>query len=370
MLRIGHECMQWNRGVQTNENYMFRRWLRKLSQTFGWQERRLQSLSLALEAAAGTKSTEKFKSWMLHRSMAGNNGGSDSRSEKERWHIDIDVSEKEPSRDDTSSIPNGLDGGSTSIQDYEQQAATGEASMTQFEEERKMLLEKNRSELEAFDKTTVEMEMKLTEGTAAAKEDREFSRNSMLKSREEAIAALDKEYGQDNGDNNNIEEDEKIVALEGEHLPISASCRQICAIASELKKHLHGLELYEGARLVGEAVSACFKERASRYDKRALSKKRYDEYQEKLAKSPLFLVSFEEVSHTDSILASHPMRHFLTAFPFRCTARIVKMKMKMSRRRIYLMMTSLITTTIRSYLLPFGMGLYPPSYGESDSLPD
>jgi hypothetical protein len=366
MLRIGHECMQWNRGVQTNENYMFRRWLRKLSQTFGWQERRLQSLALALEAAAGTKSTEKFKSWMLQRSMAANNGGSDSRSEKERWHIDIDGSEKRPSRDDTSSIPNGPDGGSTSTQDHEQQATTGEAPMAQFEEERKMLLEKNRSELEAFDKTTVEM--KLAEGTAAAREDREFSRNSMLKSHEEAIAALDKEYGQDNGDNNNIEEDEKIVALEGEHLPTSASCRQVCAIASELKKHLHGLELYEGARLVGEAVSACFKERASRYDKRTLSNQRYNEYQEKLAKSPLLLVSFEEVSHTDSILASHPMRHFLTAFPSRCTARIAKMKM--SRRRIYLMMMTLITTKIRSYLLPFGMGLYPPSYGESDSLPD
>lgn len=42
MLRLGHECIQWSKGIQTNENYMFRRWLRKFSKTFDWQERRLQ----------------------------------------------------------------------------------------------------------------------------------------------------------------------------------------------------------------------------------------------------------------------------------------------------------------------------------------
>jgi hypothetical protein len=52
--------MRWNRGIQTNDNYMFRRWLCKLSTVFDWQERRLQSLSLVLEAATGTKATDQF----------------------------------------------------------------------------------------------------------------------------------------------------------------------------------------------------------------------------------------------------------------------------------------------------------------------
>lgn len=288
MLRIGHECMQWNRGVRTNDNYMFRRWLRKLSRTFDWQERRLQSLALALEAAAGTASTEKFKSWMLQRSMAVSSSGSDVRSESERWHIDIEDAEKAPN----ASTQN--DGGGASLQGCKQ-GTPGEAALAQFEEERTLLLERNRTELEAFDKTTVEM--KLTEGTKAAKEDRELSRNSVIQSHEDAIAALDKEYGQDNDDHKKVAEDEKIVTVEGEDLAISASCRQVCAIASELTKHLHGLELYEGAILIGEAVSASFKERASRFDKRALLKQRHFDYQEKLAKSPLLLVSYEEVNH-------------------------------------------------------------------------
>mmetsp|Transcript_16870 Transcript_16870/g.25750 ORF Transcript_16870/g.25750 Transcript_16870/m.25750 type:complete len:120 (+) Transcript_16870:126-485(+) len=64
MLIIGHECIQWNRGIQTNDNYMFRRWLRKYSENFDWQERRFQALFKALEAAAGTKSCEALVLWV------------------------------------------------------------------------------------------------------------------------------------------------------------------------------------------------------------------------------------------------------------------------------------------------------------------
>eukprot|EP00980_Cylindrotheca_fusiformis_P013776 scaffold3556_cov190-Cylindrotheca_fusiformis.AAC.11 len=297
MLRIGHECMQWNRGVQNNDNYMFRRWLRKLSRTFDWQERRLQSLALAFEAAAGTRSTEKFKSWMLQRAMTTHTGDRDSRSESERWHIGLDNSEKEPSQEDIRGIPD--ESGASLPSSNKQKAASREAALALFEQERSLLLEKNSAELEAFDKTTVEM--KLAEGTAAAKNDRELSRNSMLRSHEEAITALDNECRQDGGDIKKIDDIGKIDTGFGGDLPISASCRQVVVIASELTKHLHGLELYDGARLVGESVSACFKQRASRYDKRALSRQRHDEYQEKLAKSPFLLLSYEDVSHIQSI---------------------------------------------------------------------
>ena len=266
MLRIGHECMQWNRGVRTNENYMFRRWLRKLSKTFDWQERRLQALSLALEAAAGSKSTAKFKTWMLRRAMS-------STSAKDYdENGDDDTAQAAQEKNDTN--------------DPGVRAA-------QFEEEKKILLEKNRRELEAFDRTTTEMN--LVDAEIAGK-DREYSRSSMLKSQEEAIATLEKEYNQDTGENTNLEEGDKIVGVQGETLPISASCRQVCDIASELMKHLHGLELFEGARLVGEVVSNYFKERALRFDKRSLSRKRYNDLQERLAKSPLLLEPYDEVS--------------------------------------------------------------------------
>ena len=124
--------MQWNRGVHTNENYMFRRWLRKLSKTFDWQERRLQALSLALEAAAGSKSTTKFNTWMLRRAMS-------STSAKDHDdNVDDDTAQAAQEKNDTN--------------DPGVRAA-------QFEEEKKIILEKNRRELEAFDRTTTEMNL-------------------------------------------------------------------------------------------------------------------------------------------------------------------------------------------------------------------
>merc|ERR1719162_1821215 len=34
MIKVGYECITWNRGVYTNNNYMFKRWLRKYSSSF------------------------------------------------------------------------------------------------------------------------------------------------------------------------------------------------------------------------------------------------------------------------------------------------------------------------------------------------
>ncbi|CAB9498892.1 expressed unknown protein [Seminavis robusta] len=71
MLRIGYECQEWNtgRGQERQQNYMFRRWLRKFSHKFDWQERRLQGLVLALAAAAGTKATGALMEWMRQRAL-------------------------------------------------------------------------------------------------------------------------------------------------------------------------------------------------------------------------------------------------------------------------------------------------------------
>jgi len=70
MLHIGHKCQQWSAGMEsTTKNYMFRRWLRKWSRSFDWQERRLQALVLALEAAAGSKACHPLMEWMRNRAQ-------------------------------------------------------------------------------------------------------------------------------------------------------------------------------------------------------------------------------------------------------------------------------------------------------------
>ena len=69
MLRFGHECTQWNQNVQKTDNYMVRRWLRKHSTTFDWQERRTQALALALVAAAGTNSSQSFLAWIYQHAL-------------------------------------------------------------------------------------------------------------------------------------------------------------------------------------------------------------------------------------------------------------------------------------------------------------
>ena len=67
MLRIGHECNQWNAGIQSNNNKMFRRWLRKLSTSFDWKERRMQALIKSLEAACGTACCRELMTWIQIR---------------------------------------------------------------------------------------------------------------------------------------------------------------------------------------------------------------------------------------------------------------------------------------------------------------
>ena len=69
MLRIGHECRQWNANSQTNGNNMFRKWLRKWSASFDWKERRMQALVKALEAACGTVCCRALMNW-IHKRVA------------------------------------------------------------------------------------------------------------------------------------------------------------------------------------------------------------------------------------------------------------------------------------------------------------
>jgi hypothetical protein len=83
-------------------------------------------------------------------------------------------------------------------------------------------------------------------------------------------------------------------------LPLSGSIRQVCSIASELMKHLHGLELYEGARLVGDAVSCYMKDRAQRHNVAIEVRKKADEWQQKMIDSPFFLDAYDDGIDSDN----------------------------------------------------------------------
>jgi hypothetical protein len=301
MLRLGHECIQWSKGVQTNENYMFRRWLRKFSKIFDWQERRLQSLSLAFEAAAGTKNANGFLTWIRNRIIETTKHGAKSNSGALKSSI-RNLSETYPQSDMSQAIEskeklkintdiNEADHGKMESVHSEDEGMSIGAS--QLAKERKIMMLDQSRELEAFDKTTSEMNL-MSESAAA--EERKVVRNLLLKSHDAALSKLMKEYDQKESDLSlqTEESTEKIIGMNTSPLPISGSIRQVCSIASELMKHLLGLELYEGAKLVGDAVSCYMKERARRYHAGIEAKKKADEWQQKISDSPFFVDSYDD----------------------------------------------------------------------------
>jgi hypothetical protein len=284
MLRLGYECIQWNKGVQSNENYMVRRWLRKYSKAFDWQERRLQALALALEAAAGTQSTEEFLTWLRNRTMEmgklvedknqnGNRGVTMSK-ESSMWSLPVDAS-----------------------------AAT--VSETQFEKEKDILSRKQEMEINEFDRTTVDMEL-LPDSDPSR--NREAARKALLQAHVSALGTLESDFHQqerpsakDSDGTTDIVNADRVI------FPISGSVGMVCSIAADLMKQLHGLQLYKGARLVGEAVAKYMKERVRHADRTINSMKRADRWQEKLDKSPFFLEAYDhgedEDGNDDELLA-------------------------------------------------------------------
>ena len=363
MLRLGHECIQWNNGIQRNENYMLRRWLRKFSKVFDWQERRLQALSLALEAAAGTANTKGFLTWIRNRIMDKTNRTGECRSKingtnshiqneselnLERQSLEVEESKQEATLEEVEENKDGeiTDNDGIKIKpsdnendvinriesqlevDESKQEATleeveenkdGEITDSegiktkpldsendvinriepQLEKEKKIIISNQSRELEAFDKTTSDMTI-LPESEAAKA--REFVRSQLLKSHDAAILTLVKEYSQkETGVSSNTEEqEERIIGMNANPLPLTGSIRQVCSIASELMKHLHGLELYEGARLVGDDVSCYMKDRARRHDAAIEVKKKADEWQQKLIDSPFFLDAYDDGNDSDN----------------------------------------------------------------------
>jgi hypothetical protein len=163
MLRIGLECDRWNRGDDSNKNYMFRRWLRKHSKTFDWKERRLHALIKAFEAAMGSRLCSGLIEWTKSKEV----------------------------------IPAASITGEGIVTD----SSTGDQDGSCFVEDRKALLtrekeileERSRSELLAFDKTSSEMSLE-----PGQKPDllRQNAREKLLQAQKLAMNGLFNEFHQ------------------------------------------------------------------------------------------------------------------------------------------------------------------------------
>jgi hypothetical protein len=265
MLRIGHECTKWNSGIQTNENYMFRRWLRKLSTTFDWKERRLQALSMALEAATGSKTAIRYIEWLQKRAVL------NAR----------DDAEKAVAVGDTEATEHGAPGARSSADQSTTDVSPDTPTAEQFEREKSLLLDRNKSELAAFDKTT--KDVALEPGSIPMKE-REKARDVLVKNHKATVVALVGEYHQ--SQTSRAPSSESAIESAAEQsssgdlktsVPPSASCLTVYRIAPELMRHLIDAQLFDGARLVGEAVSSYLKERAALLDKRKESRENYQQ---------------------------------------------------------------------------------------------
>jgi hypothetical protein len=310
MLRIGHECIQWNNENQENSNYMFRRWLRKWSDSFDWKERRLQALVQALEAAAGTRSCESLILWSKSRSLntTARRGNDAAPIDQRRWHVDLYEIAKDP--------PAAKKGEGESKEDiaaanqFELTKESGDSSVWSLDRARDNLLAKNRLELELFDEETGKLG--LAADSAESKE-RASARETLVASQKKSVVDLVGNYQQHqiamrtavlNNNNADAAGDNGSGSKTKEPLPISASCANVCSIASELMKHCIRFKLYHGARLTGEVVSIYLKERAGSIERRLESNRSFAEKQKSTAESVLLsMETYDEVSPTESFAA-------------------------------------------------------------------
>lgn len=237
MLRIGHECSKWNSGNQSNGDHMVRRWLRKMAKTFNWQERRLQALVKALEAAAGSTNCSALLNWMQQRALSMN-----------------------------------------STKDHGPHVSSGSEDITHadIETEKQILMKRNSEELEDFDRVTLEMKSGVDLKSDQA---RRRERENLLETQMSRIESLNQQANMtlDEGlSGPSFQEVLTRIDLEdatGVKLPPSASCRTVCSIAIDLVRHALSTGATIGGKLACESVSSYFKERSALIEKRIAARK-------------------------------------------------------------------------------------------------
>jgi hypothetical protein len=303
MLRIGYECSQWNKNISLVTNYMFRRWLRKLSKTFDWKERRLYALSKALETACGSKACSHYIHWLKSRIDRKVSDGIDAKDGKHRWHSN-DANEPDPLLLGTAELDKQTESFDSDnlfvdkIDLVQDDFSIGKQSNypNSLQEEEALLKERHVDELASFDATTKELNLPQCSMVASL---RNANRQHLLKEHETLMRQLKNEYREkisdaelnDNIDSkeetkvqtsDNIEEDSNHHVDSWEDELMSASCETVYSIASELLRQMAGMNLVHdndcfgtGGRLVCEAVSEYMKQRHELRSKRLQERERY-----------------------------------------------------------------------------------------------
>ena len=126
---------------------MFRRWLRKLSRTFDWRERRLQSLVMALEAAAGSNNCTKLVQWLKRRVAINVAAAAGDDSEQNGESEDVAINNQQNSGSEAAAASS-----SKSEKEQQQQQRTTEDDSVDnnkelFEREKQVLLSTHKTEL-------------------------------------------------------------------------------------------------------------------------------------------------------------------------------------------------------------------------------
>jgi len=272
MLLIGYECERWNQGNQSsNTNYMFRRWLRKFSESFDWKERRLQALCLALEAAAGSKSCAEVMNWSKEQASAKQWGVQDTYETDYQSQVEKSSNE---SHETEEHHKQHNDGHNSRIDEQSSENKSNEIPsldylVAQFNKKRQDLLDKNTREIEAFDDETKHMKESNVDNAL----DRERQRKELLQLHKTAVLNLAGTF------------QEQKLLLSGEQrdgftrndLPMSSCCATVFSIASKLMRLLLSMDRFQGSILVSEAVSLYLKERAARHQYRLNQQSRFEE---------------------------------------------------------------------------------------------
>jgi hypothetical protein len=266
MLRIGYECNQWNKGIQTNGNHMFRRWLRKLAATFDWQERRLQALAMGLLAAAGSHNCQGFIAWL-------------------KQHVDTIGELGSDAMDDATEMDEGK-GRSGNVCEVAMPTPVAPSEMCDvydLQSEKDRLLRANQVELDVFDRATETF--KFADNSFEALQ-RSITRSNLIKRHKSALVQLVGEYHQKNTRDQSLPEHDANSEAGPGHLAedkhsLTGSCRTVCSIASELLRHMISMQLYDGGRLAGESVSLYMKERAVLRENRLKARQGFDESQQR-----------------------------------------------------------------------------------------
>ena len=253
MMKIGYECKQWNDGkFSANQHQMLKRWLKKNAKNFDWEERRLQALCLALEAAAGSASCVKLIQWMRERAL--------------KYHVDIE-------KEDTTADDDDNDDEDESTNTKEKNPVNKDVPKPKstYEEEREKLLNVNKMELEQFDRMT--RQMNLVAGSHIHK-NRIASRVALVEKHRTTMKEMAMRKLTDEQQNSSNEQQRFEGELSPNPLPLQGSCATVYDIAALILGQCIQLKLFNGGLLAVESVINYSKERVSRHYERKMEQQR------------------------------------------------------------------------------------------------